>query len=73
MLAESFWSSMFQFPQIAVVMGCLTGMTVIVGICWSQVEKTKSKNELKRSMVERGLSAEEIERIMDVGEAERQP
>ncbi len=71
MLATSFWSSLFQFPQIAIVMGCLTGMTVIIGVIWSQVERTKSKNELKRSMVERGMTAEEIERIIEAGQDEK--
>ena len=71
MLADSFWSSLFQFPQIAIVMGCLTGMTVIVGVIWSQVERAKSKDELKRSMVERGMSAEEIERIIEAGQDEK--
>ena len=71
MLADSFWSSLFQFPQIAIVMGCLTGMTVIVGVFWSQVERAKSKDELKRSMVERGMSAEEIERIIEAGQDEK--
>ncbi|HNO76524.1 MAG TPA: hypothetical protein PKN33_00565 [Phycisphaerae bacterium] len=71
MLADSFWSSLFQFPQIAIVMGCLTGMTVIIGVIWSQVERAKSKNELKRSMVERGMTAEEIERIIEAGQDEK--
>ncbi|MCA9253512.1 MAG: hypothetical protein R3E58_02400 [Phycisphaerae bacterium] len=71
MLADSFWSSLFQFPQIAIVMGCLTGMTVIVGVIWSQVERAKSKDELKRSMVERGMTAEEIERIIEAGQDEK--
>ncbi len=72
MLADSAWSSLFQLPQIAIVMGSLTGIAVIIGVCWTQVEKTKSKNELKRSLVERGMSAEEIERIMEAGQDEKQ-
>jgi len=68
MLADTAWSTLFQLPQIAIVMGCLTGIAVIIGVCWIQVEKTKSKNELKRSMVERGMSAEEIERIIEAGQ-----
>ncbi|GJM24402.1 MAG: hypothetical protein DHS20C16_08170 [Phycisphaerae bacterium] len=71
MLADTAWSSLFQLPQIAIVAGCLTGIIAIAGVFWSHVEKTKSKNELKRSLVERGMSVEEIERIIEAGEEEK--
>lgn len=72
MLAEVTWSSLFQLPQLAIVMGCLTSMTAIIGVTWYQVEKFKSNNELKRSLAERGMSADQIERIMEAGEEEKQ-
>ena len=60
MLAEIVWNrdtlttvGTYSIPIIAVV-----------ATFWSQVERRKSDNELKRSMVERGMSAEDIERII---------
>ncbi len=70
MLAETAWSTLFELPQIAIVMGCLTGIAVIVGVVWCNVETTKSNNELKRTLVDRGLPADEIERIMAAGKDE---
>ena len=72
MLAEVTWSTLFQLPQLAIVMGCLTAMTAIIGIAWYEAEKFKSNTELKRSLVERGMSASEIERIMEAGDEEKQ-
>lgn len=70
MLAEAPWASMFHMPQIAIVMGCLTGMAAILGAFWYRIERVKSNNELKRSLVERGMPADEIERIMASGAEE---
>ena len=71
MLATAFWSSLFQMPQIAIVMGGLAGIAIVLGVIWYQVEKVKSNNELKRSLVERGMSSEEIERIIEAGEEQK--
>jgi len=71
LLAEAFWSSLFEMPQIAIVMGCLVSIAVVLGIVSYQVERVKSNNELKRSLVDRGMSSEEIERIMEAGEEEK--
>ena len=71
MFAEAFWSSMFEMPQIAIVAGCVTSIAVVLGVVWYQVERVKSNNELKRSLVDRGMSSEEIERIMEAGEEQK--
>ena len=42
----------------------------IIGIIagtWYKIEQTKSVNNLKRKMVERGMSADEIERVIKAG------
>ena len=67
MLAASFWHSVLGMPQIAIIMGC---MIPIVAICfqfWFKAQKVQSDNHLKRLMLERGMSAEEIERIISAG------
>lgn len=64
MLAELDWNQLFQMPTIAVIMGCLIPIVGSIAWAWQAIEKTKSENALKRSLAERGMSAEEIERIL---------
>ncbi len=64
MLAEQFWHGLFQMPQIAIVMGCLIPIAGIISLYWFKAQKTRSENDLKRSLVDRGLSVEQIERII---------
>ena len=66
MLANSVWGLVFGMPQIAVIMGCLIPITAIVGGFWYRAQKVRFENELKRTMVERGMSADEIERVIAV-------
>ncbi len=49
---------------LGVVLGCGIPIVAIVGIFWYKIARTTSEAELKRSMVERGMSAEEIERVL---------
>ena len=58
------WQAMFEMPQIAIVMGCLVPIAGIIAFYWYKAQKVRSDNELKRTMVDRGLSADEIERIL---------
>ena len=49
---------------LGVVGGCAVGLAAILGWYWYRLNKTRSDNELKRLMIERGMSADEIERVM---------
>lgn len=60
MLAEIIWNERtlsvvgaFAIPIVGIICGV-----------WHSVAVTTSQNELKRSMIERGMSAEEIERVL---------
>ena len=64
MLAGNIWESVFRMPQIAVIMGCLIPIVGIVGGYWYKTQKVRAENALKRMLVERGMSADEIERII---------
>lgn len=64
MLAEQFWHKMFGMPQIAIIMGCLIPMVGIIASYWYKAQKLRSEHELKRTLAERGISADEIERII---------
>ena len=63
MLAEIIWNT----NSIAVIAGCAIPVAAILGGIWYQIERVRSENELKRRMVERGMSAEDIERVMAAG------
>ena len=62
------WQGLFEMPQIAIVMGCLVGCLIpiagIIAFYWYKAQQVRSENELKRTMVDRGLSVDEIERII---------
>jgi hypothetical protein len=60
MLADILWNQ----DTIAVVCVFAVPIVAIIAGVWSKVECRKSDNELKRSMVERGMSPDEIERIL---------
>ena len=47
-------------PQIAIVMGCLIPIVDIIAGYWYKAQKVRSENQLKRSMIERGMSATDI-------------
>lgn len=58
------WDRFFNPAVIGIIMGC--GIPIVAIICsyWHSVAKTRSDHELKRSMIERGMSADEIERVL---------
>ena len=63
MLAEITWN----LPMIATVMGCAIPIAAIVGAAWYKIASVTSENDLKRSMVQRGMSVDEIERVLAAG------
>ena len=71
MLAGLDWQSFLKMPQFAIAGGLLVGfliaMTGIISHYWFQAKKLRSDNELRRSLVEQGLTVDEIERIMAAG------
>ncbi len=60
MLSEVHW----DMTTIAVVSGCAIPITAIIAGYWSKLERAKTDNKLKQQMVERGMSADEIERVL---------
>ncbi len=68
MLAEQVLQRILELPQIAIIGGLGIGLLIsVVGIIahyWYKAQQVRSENELKRTLVEQGLSADEIERII---------
>ena len=64
MLVGQAWQVIFGMPQIAIIMGCLIPIVSIIASFWYKAQKVRSEHELKRTLVDRGLSVDEIERII---------
>ena len=60
MLSEIIWNE----ATIAIVMGCAIPIVGVISTAWYKAAKTTSENDLKRRMVERGMSVDEIERVL---------
>ena len=65
MLAEIEWN----VATIAVVGGLAIPLVAIIGGVWHKTVKTNAEHDLKRSMIERGMSVEDIERVMRAGKS----
>ena len=64
MLADGLWEHIFDIPQLPIIMGCLIPIVGIIGKVWYKTQKVRVESELKQSMVERGMSVDEIERVI---------
>lgn len=62
------WDKIIQNPEsIGLIMVFSIPIVAIVAYYWHEVVKSRSDNEVKKSMLERGMSVEEIERVMNAG------
>ena len=68
MLADQGWQTIFEMPQVAItatmMMACVIAVAGIVAYYWHLNQKTHAEVELKHTMIERGMSADEIERVL---------
>ena len=62
MLSEIVWT----IDKLAVASGCAIPLTWIIGYFWYKALVTRSEHDLKRRLAERGMSVEEIERVVRV-------
>jgi hypothetical protein len=60
MLAAIDWNE----GTIAITLSLLIPVVAIISGAWYKIERMRSENGLKRSMVERGMSVDEIERVL---------
>jgi NADH:ubiquinone oxidoreductase subunit 3 (subunit A) len=62
------WEKIFSnTANIVVILAMSIPIIAVVGYYWSGVLKNRSNNELKKSMLERGMSAQEIEQVINAG------
>ena len=63
MTSELVWN----VQTLVIVLSFSIPLVVIVGGLWLKAMKFKSETELKQAMVQRGMSAAEIERVLAAG------
>jgi hypothetical protein len=66
-LAEIAWDSDTIMAIGGVLVMAGIPLAAILGWYWLKMHQTRSEHALKQSMVERGMSADEIERVMAAG------
>jgi hypothetical protein len=72
-LAQSWWNDLAigeeQFVIVLTVIGCSTGLLIVLSSVfagvWSSVKHKQLEIELKQDMLDRGMSAEEIEQVIE--------
>jgi hypothetical protein len=77
MIAEFDWSVLFSSPfawlSIAVVAGMLGSIASSIASNWRKARESEHTVALKQSMVDKGMSAEDIERVMNAGRPPKPP
>ena len=66
LLSEIVWNK----QTLAICGAFAIPLAAIIGSVWYKMNKVRYEIELKRSMVERGMSVDEIERVMAAGPKE---
>ncbi len=72
LMAEIDWNTLLQQPDALGMLIGLGSMTIIIlgvtiAVQWRKVQQAKYNAELKERMIERGFTAEEIERVINAG------
>ena len=60
MLADQFWNAFLRPEVLAIALGCTIPIVAIIAVFWYQTAKVRSENDLKRSMIERGFTVEDV-------------
>ncbi len=71
-VSSSWFETLVSRPEVIPLLGGF-GVAIVVVIMgtWHRMEKTRANAELKRTMLDRGMSVEEIERVINAGSRER--
>lgn len=63
-----------RFSLLVVAIGCLTGLIItvvcVVSAAMSQAQQRRIETELKREMLDRGMSADEVAKVIKASAAE---
>jgi hypothetical protein len=58
------FDSVYLIPLTAIVVGCLTGIICKISDNWRKVRVSEMEFALKQDMLQRGMSADEIDRVL---------
>lgn len=64
------WSRLLRMPTLVFVVGGVIAVFAIVLPQWRRVREVEAASRLKQKMIDRGFSADEIERVLKAGDDE---
>jgi hypothetical protein len=65
--APAEWNRLLQADVIVPLGGCVIGLAAVIGHYWLNGVRARENAELKRAMIERGMTPEDIERVIHAG------
>ncbi len=72
MMIDQNWFAFLQRPEtLAVGGGLIVAIIAILAGTWRHVEQIRADAELKHSMIDKGMSAEEIQRVLSARSEKR--
>ena len=57
--------------SLVIILAMSIPIISVVGHYWSEVLRNRDNNQLKKAMLERGMSAQEIEQVINAGTQKR--
>ena len=67
MLSEFAWNT----SNLTIILIFGLPIVSVIGYFWYSIEKTRSDNALKQSMIERGMSPEDIQKVLEAQAPEK--
>jgi hypothetical protein len=66
-ILREFLHSAFAIPLVAITSGCLVVICTSVAKQWRRVRQAEIDAALKHKMLEQGMSADDIQKVLDAG------
>ncbi len=72
LLADIDWNALFEMPNPVFFCGAVVAVAAIIAPQWRKATQSRNETRMKERMIERGFSADEIERVTRAGLNEEQ-
>jgi len=70
--SDSIWHAILQNEDTVALIGAFSVAAIaVVGALWYRLARFRTEADLKQSMIERGMSVEEIERVLKAKSPDR--
>ena len=64
-MSEPWWNMFLYQPKVMIPLGAMVmGVLIVLIASWRRVAEHQADTDLKRTMIERGMSVDEIERVL---------